>query len=229
MNRLRESWVGTFLIIFGGQAFSLLGSFAVNFALIWWLTVETGSATVLAWATIAAVLPQALISPFAGPFIDRWDRRWTMIGADLAIAATSVVLIAAFAAGDPSPAWVLAVLALRAVGAAFHTPASQAAVPMYVPADELMRVAGWSFFLTSGMAMAGPVLGAFLMGIAPMTAVIAVDVAGALIATASLLVVRIPNPERAAEEVAAPDVLREMAAGWRELVRHPGLVALTVS
>lgn len=228
MIRIRESWVRTFLIIFSGQAFSLLGSFAVNFALVWWLTVETGSASILAWAMIVAVLPQALLSPIVGPFIDRWDRRRTMIGADLGIALTSILLIVAFATGEPSLAWVLSAIALRSVGAAFHTPASLAAVPMYVPEAELTRVAGWNYFLTSGMAIVGPVLGAFLMGIAPMSVVLGVDVAGALLATMSLMLVRIPNPERNLEEVAMPHLFREMAAGWHELVRHRGLVALTV-
>lgn len=228
MNKLRASWVRTFLIIFSGQAFSLLGSFAVSFALVWWLTVKTGSATILAWAMIMSVLPQALLSPIVGPFIDRWDRRWTMIGADIGIALTSVVLIAVFAAGEPTPAWIFVAIVLRSAGAAFHAPASQAAVPMYVPVSELTRVAGWNYFLTSGMAMAGPVFGAFLMGVAPMGAVLGVDVAGALIATTSLLLVRIPHPERAQEEVEHPDMLREMAAGWHELVRYRGLIALTV-
>jgi DHA3 family macrolide efflux protein-like MFS transporter len=196
LNPRGDSWLRTFLIIFTGQAFSLLGSAAVNFALVWWLTVETGSATLLAYATIAAILPQALLGPIAGPLVDRWDRRRTMIGADLFIAATSVVLMAMFAYGKPTVAVVIAVIAGRSVGAAFHTPASQAAVPMYVPGEQLMRVAGWSFFLGSGVAMAGPVLGAFLMGVAPMTAVIAVDVVGAFFAVAALALVRIPHPQR---------------------------------
>ena len=65
---------------------------------------------------------------------------------------------------------------------------------MYVPQDQLMRVSGWNFFLGSGVAMAGPVLGAFLMGVAPMTAVLGLDIVGALVAVGSLLLVRIPHP-----------------------------------
>jgi len=223
-----ESWLRTFLIIFTGQAFSLLGSFAVNFALVWWLTERTGSASILAYASIAAILPQAVLGPIAGPFIDRWDRRLTMIVADLVIAATSVGLLLAFARGTPSVAAIMIVIALRSAGAAFHTPASQAAVPMYVPADQLMRVAGWNFFMSSGVAMSGPVLGAFLMASTSIASVMAVDIAGAVIAVAALLMVRIPNPERAEGESTRIDFIAEFVEGWQELVRHRGLFDLTL-
>lgn len=228
MNRTTDTWLRTFLIIYTGQAFSLLGSAAVNFALVWWLTAETGSATILAYASIAALLPQALLGPLAGPFVDRWDRRLTIIFADLFIAGTSVGLVAMFTAGEPSVAAVIAVIAARSLGAAFHTPASQAAVPMYVPADQLMRVAGWNFFMGSGVAMAGPVLGAFLMGVAPMTAVVAVDIVGALLAVVSLMLVRIPHPERSQSDIGTPNLIAEFKDGWRELVRHHGLLDLTL-
>ncbi len=66
---------------------------------------------------------------------------------------------------------------------------------MYVPPQDLLRVAGWSFFLTSGVVMAGPVLGVFLMGVAPLSAVIAVDVAGGLLAAGPLVLGRICHPE----------------------------------
>lgn len=222
-----EHWLRTFLIIFTGQAFSLLGSAAVNFAVVWWLTVETGSAAVLAYASIAAILPQALIGPIAGAYVDRWDRRLTIIVADAFIALTSVGLIVLFAMDAPSTPLLMGIIALRSFAAAFHTPASQAALPMYVPAGQLTRVAGWNFFLSSGVAMAGPVLGALLIGVMSMPAVFAVDVLGALIAILSLLIVRIPNPERE-DAGQAPDLIRELLDGWRELAHHRGLFHLAL-
>ncbi|MHA2386977.1 MAG: hypothetical protein ACXAEE_12275 [Candidatus Thorarchaeota archaeon] len=64
-----------FMKILGGQGFSLVGSALVQFSLVWWLTITTGSAIVLVVATIMALLPQILISPFAGVLVDRWNRR----------------------------------------------------------------------------------------------------------------------------------------------------------
>lgn len=228
MNTRTDSWLRTFLIIFTGQAFSLLGSSAVNFSLVWWLTAETGSASILAYASIAAILPQALLGPIAGPFVDRWDRRLTMIVADLLIAATSAWLLLAFAEGTPSVTAIMFAIGLRSACAAFHTPASQAAVPMYVPSDQLMRVAGWNFFMSSGVAMAGPVLGAFMMAATSVSVVMMVDILGAGIAVTSLLMVRIPNPQRDESESERIDFVVEFVDGWRELVRHRGLFDLTL-
>lgn len=228
MNTRTDSWLRTFLIIFTGQAFSLLGSSAVNFSLVWWLTAETGSASILAYASIAAILPQALLGPIAGPFVDRWDRRLTMIAADLLIAATSVWLLLAFAEGAPSVTAIMLAIGLRSACAAFHTPASQAAVPMYVPSDQLMRVAGWNFFMSSGVAMAGPVLGAFMMAATSVSVVMMVDILGAGIAVASLLMVRIPNPQRDESDSEHIDFVVEFVDGWRELIRHRGLFDLTL-
>jgi len=74
-----KNWKAPFFTIWTGQAFSLLGSQLVQFALVWWLTKTTGSATVLATATLVALLPQVLLGPLAGALIDRWNRRLVMI------------------------------------------------------------------------------------------------------------------------------------------------------
>jgi DHA3 family macrolide efflux protein-like MFS transporter len=224
----RPSWLRTFAVIYTGQAFSLLGSTAASFALVWWLAIGTGSAAVLAYASIAATLPQAVVMPLAGALVDRWDRRQVMIWADLAIAATSVVLVGLFSASSPATGVIYALIALRSLGSAFHSTASQAAVPMYVPAEELTRVAGWNFFLISGTAMAGPVLGAALMGAGSMSLVFAVDIVGAVIGAASLLLVRIPRPQRSSDDSPALGLRHDFTVGWRELAAHRGLWVLAV-
>lgn len=89
---ITQTWKRSFFTIWFGQAFSLLGSAVVQFALIWWLTSKTGSAAVLSISSLAAFLPQGLCAPFVGPLIDRWNRKTTRIVADLAIAAASLLL-----------------------------------------------------------------------------------------------------------------------------------------
>ena len=75
-----------FLVMFFGQAFSLFGSRLVQFALVWYLTEQTKSPTVLATASIAALLPQVFIGPFAGALVDRWNRKTVMMIADTIVA-----------------------------------------------------------------------------------------------------------------------------------------------
>lgn len=92
MAKVKTNWKAPFFTIWTGQQFSLIGSALVQFALVWWLTKTTGSATVLATATLVAIIPQVVIGPFAGALIDRFSRRTVMIIADGGIALASAAL-----------------------------------------------------------------------------------------------------------------------------------------
>lgn len=81
-----------FLTLFGGQSISLFGSRLVQFAIVWWLTESSGSASVLATVSIMAVLPQMLIGPFAGAIVDRWSRRIVMMVSDSLVALSVLIL-----------------------------------------------------------------------------------------------------------------------------------------
>jgi len=98
-NPLPANWKRRFFTIWTGQAFSLFGSSLVQFALIWWITQKTGSATILATATMVALLPQIFLGPIAGALIDRWNRRLVLIVADGSIAFFTL------GTGGPFPAW----------------------------------------------------------------------------------------------------------------------------
>ena len=91
----------SFFVIWTGQAISLFGSQLVQFALIWWLTQETGSATVLALASIVALVPQAIMGPIAGTLVDRWNRRRTLFIADSLVALATLFLALLFRAFLP--------------------------------------------------------------------------------------------------------------------------------
>jgi MFS family permease len=75
---LSPNWQRPFFTVWAGQALSLVGSALVRFALIWWLTEQTGSATTLTGATLSSLLPFFLLGPFVGALVDRWNRRWVM-------------------------------------------------------------------------------------------------------------------------------------------------------
>jgi len=59
----KSTWRKTFFTIYLGQAFSLLSSSTVQFSMIWWITMETGSALALTIASVVGLLPQAIINP----------------------------------------------------------------------------------------------------------------------------------------------------------------------
>lgn len=216
-----DSWKKRFIIIWSGQLFSILSSAIVGYSVMFWLSIETKSAEVLAYAVLATLLPQALLGPVAGVYVDRWKRKLTMIAADGFVALCSLVLGLLFYF-DMADLWLIyTLMALRSMGNAFHSPAMQAAIPMLAPKSELMRIAGVNQALQSVSNIAGPALGALFITTLDMTAVMMVDVLGAVIACTTLLFVVIPDPERA--EDGERSVLREMRQGLAEVGKHKGL------
>ena len=154
-----EKWAGRFFTIWSGQALSLFGSALVQFALIWYLTQKSGSATVLAVATLVGMLPQIVIGPFAGALVDRWDRRIIMIVADGAIAVFSLLLAYLFASGKVQIWHVYGIMAIRATGGAFHYPAMSASTPLMVPNEQLTRVNGLNQALQGVNSLVAPPMG----------------------------------------------------------------------
>lgn len=222
-----NNWAVRFFTIWSGQALSLFGSALVHFALIWWLTQKTGSATVLAVASLAGMLPQVLFGPFAGALVDRWNRRWVMILADGLIALATLILIYLFAT-DQAQAWhVYAILAVRSLGASLHYPAMSASTPLMVPEDKLTRVNGLNQTLQGLNAMVAPPLGALLISVLPTHNILMIDVATALLAILPLFFFSIPQPIR--KEVpheTKPNLLQDVREALVYMRSWPGLVAI---
>lgn len=189
-----DNWKRVFAIIWTGQFLSILTSSIVNFAIVLWLSLETGSAEVLAFATMAALLPQSVLGLFTGIFIDRWKRKRVMIMADSFIAFCTLILAVLFYFDLAKISHIYVLLALRSVGSAFHMPAMQASVPLLAPKLELMRIAGINQVIQSVCNIAGPALAGLFITMMKMTNILLLDVAGAAFACLSLCFVFIPDP-----------------------------------
>jgi len=198
----------------------------VGYAVVFWLSIETRSAEVLAMATIATLLPQLLLGPFIGVLIDRWVRRKIMIFADLFVAACSAIMSMLLLKGSTDVSLCYILLVLRSIGNAFHVPAMQASVPLLAPESELMRISGVNQIIQSGSIIAGPPLAAFLITVLRIPYVLFIDVIGAVIACISLMLVRIPNPKK--ENAATPHIFREMKEGFHEIYSRKGLLWLFI-
>lgn len=226
-DRNNKNWKTPFFSIWIGQAFSLTGSKVVQFALIWWLTAQTESATVLATASLVGLIPEIILGPFAGAYVDRWDRRKVMIAADCAIALVSLILAGLFAAGIVSVWHIYCVMFLRAVGGSFHWPAMQASTTMMVPEKHLSRVAGLNQSMHGFLNILGAPLGALLIEWMPTQGILLIDVGTAMLAVLPLLFTRIPRPERVESASGPTTVWQDMKEGFNYLLSWKGMVILT--
>ena len=225
-----ERWAPRFFTIWAGQAFSLIGSALVQFALVWWMTSQTGSATVLATATLFALLPQIILGPFVGALVDRWNRRLIMILADSGIALATGVLIYLFATEQIQVWHVYVILLIRSLGGAFHGPAMTASTSLMVPPQHLARLAGLNQTLQGLISIFAPPLGAMLIGLLPLEGVLAIDIGTAALAVLPLLFIPIPRPPRQTAQdngtAAKTSYWQDLAQGFRYVVKWPGLLGL---
>lgn len=221
-------WLRVFIPIWAGQVFSLLGSGLVHFGLIWWMTEKTGSAAVLASASLVGLLPQVFLSPFAGALVDRWNRRWVMVAADGTVALATVGLVILFASGQVQLWHVYVALFIRSLGGAFHWPAMQASTSLMVPKEHLSRIAGANQALNGLIGIGAPPLGALLMSTLPIFQVLAIDILTAGLAILPLLFIAIPQPVREDAHLAVTPktVWADVRGGFRYVVSWPGVFTL---
>ncbi|MDF1595048.1 MAG: MFS transporter [Acidimicrobiia bacterium] len=219
----QRSGFRTFLIVWIGQLISVTGSTLTGFGLAIWVYVETDSVTLLAVLTLAASVPGMAITPFAGPLVDRMDRRIVMLLADSAAGLATMAAAALYFTGNLEVWHIYPIAAVGSMANAFQEPAYLASVPLMVPKEHIGRA--------NGMIQLGPAIGTItapaLAGVLVLTAgigaVLLVDMATFIVAVGTLSLVRIPRPERTSDEDEGEPLLRGFGRGWSYIRERPGL------
>ncbi|MGC9520966.1 MAG: MFS transporter [Anaerolineae bacterium] len=227
-----NNWKRPFFTIWVGQQISLLGSMLAGFALIWWVTETTGSATKLATLSLLQMLPSIVLGPFVGALIDRWHRRTVMLVADTIVAIFSGWLAYLFWTNALQMGHVYLIMVVRALGGTFHWSAMSASTSLMVPKDQLARVAGMNQSVHGIWNIISPPLGALLIAALPLHDVMLMDVITAMLAIGPLFFVVIPQPVRRDIDTETAKgfgaILRDMREGLTYVWGWPGLMVLMI-
>ncbi|HEX5827191.1 MAG TPA: MFS transporter [Candidatus Limnocylindrales bacterium] len=214
-------------VFIGGQTISLFGSMLVQYAVFWYLTVAYQSGLIMTLAAVFGFLPQAIVSVFAGVWADRTNRKWLIIGADAAIAASTALLALALVAGYSEPWVIFAALAVRSAGAGVHTPAVSALIPQITPTHQLMRVNGLLGSAQSAMMLVAPAAAGGLYAWAAqgsegsplaLLPVFAIDIVTALTAITLLATIPVKAVRTAAD--AGTGYFTDLVEGVRYVTTH---------
>ncbi|WP_369819013.1 MFS transporter [Oerskovia sp. Root918] len=193
----KPRWRRDATIFLGGQTVSLFGSMLVQYAIMWHLTLETKSGSVLALATVFGFLPQAVVSIFGGVWADRLNRKFLIIAADASIAVTTLALALLMLSGSDDLWFIYAALAIRSVGAGIQMPAVSSLLPQLVPVSKLMRVNGINGSIQSAMTLLAPAVAAGVYASASIVAIFFVDVVTAVIGIGLLALIPVTKVLRA--------------------------------
>ena len=224
----RTRWALPFFTIWSGQAISQLGSRMAAFALVWWMTETTGSATILATGSLLIYLPEILIGPFVGALVDRWNRRTVMMVSDTLIALTTACLAFLFWRGSIQVWHVFTAILISSFGGTFQGYAMMTSTSLMVPEEHLSRVQGANQILQGALAIGGPPLGALLLAVLPIYTIMGIDVVTAAFAIVPLFFTFIPKPpqEEGTKTSILPSLLADIRAGVRYLWNWPGLMGI---
>lgn len=190
-------WKRRIAIFMTGQTISMFGSFLVQYAILWHLTLSTKSGVVLALAAIFGFLPQAIVSVFAGVWADRMNRKVMIIISDSSI-AIATVLLAIFMMTGVRDLWLIfLVMAIRSTGAGVQMPAVSAILPQIVPTEHLMRINGINSSIQSIMGLVAPIAAAAVYANWSIVPIFFIDAVTAVIGISLLLSIAVPTLDRA--------------------------------
>lgn len=205
-----------YALLWFGNLISSLGDWVLRGALPFYVYVRTGSALATGLAFIVSTLPWIVLSSVAGVFVDRWNRKWTMIVADLARAVLILLLLLVLYA--PDLFWLVYFVGfMEACVTQFFSPAAIAFIPTIVGRDHLQEANALSSFSGSFARLLGPLLGGVLLGTLGLASTALIDSISYLCSAAMIALVLVaPASEAERSKVPGKTARVKWLAYWRD-------------
>jgi len=225
-----KSSMGVFSLIWIGQLVSILGTSMVRFGLMYWAWLETGQATALALMGFFSFAPQLILQPFAGALVDRWNRKTTIIIADLMAGMGTIAIFILYSAGALEIWHLYAISAIVGAFASFHFPAFSAAVTMIVEKKHYGRAASMLGLAGSVSEIFAAPIAAVLLVWVDLSGILVIDMFTFTFAVIVLIVARIPQPEKARDlGKGLRGLWRDSMYGFRYIFKRKPLLGLQLT
>ena len=225
---MENNWKKNTAFFVAGQTLSLFGSLLVQYAILWHITLKTQSGTMMTVFTIAGFLPMFFISPFAGVWADRFNRKNIINIADGSIALVSLIVAVFLLFGFDNIVILLICAVVRSLGQGSQMPAVSALIPQIVPQENLTRVNGILSSIQAGTTLAAPMASGALMTFAPLEILFFVDVVTASLGISILLfLVKVPAMEKQ-DEGQRIEYFNDLKEGFIYIKEHGYILRLVL-
>ncbi len=218
---MNKAWKKNIIIFLLSQTLSLFGSSLVQYAITWYITLETKSGVMMTISIICGFLPTFFLSPFAGVWADRYNRKLLIILSDSMIALSTLILAIFFLLGYNSIWMLFLVSAVRALGSGVQAPAINAFLPQLVPEEKLTQVNAVNSTIQSLIMLVSPMLSGALLTYARIEAIFFIDVITAAIGVCILLFFLHVKSHNKALETVAVGYKEDMLKGLNYVKNHP--------
>jgi len=226
-----QGWKKKAFLFLVSQGVTLFGSSLVQFAIVWYVTLETSSGIWVSALTICSFVPQFLISMVAGVWADRYPRKLLIILSDTIIAVATLVLALLIPHFEKQQTLFIALLLtsiVRSLGSGVQMPAVSAMIPQLVPEDQLMRFNGLHATFQSLVQFAAPAAAGAVLTFSTLRNSLFVDIASAVVGITLLSFLAIPTPLKKQNPVQS-SVAAEMHLGMRYVFQNRFLRSLLLS
>ena len=226
---MENNWKKNTAFFVAGQTLSLFGTLLVQYAILWHITLKTQSGTMMTVFTIAGFLPMFFISPFAGVWADRFNRKNIINIADGSIALVSLIVAVFLLFGFDTIGILLICAVVRSLGQGSQMPAVSALIPQIVPQENLTKVNGILSSIQAATTLAAPMASGALMTFAPLEILFFVDVVTAAVAISILLfLVKVPAMEKQDEGKKRIEYFNDLKEGFIYIKEHGYILRLVL-
>ncbi len=217
-----------FLLLWGSQSLSFLGSSMTGYALLIWVYQQNNSALGVSLLAVCSYLPSILLSFFAGTFADRHDRKKIMLYSDSIAAVGTLSILLLISLGRLEIWHIYLFNMLNSIMGAFQAPANTVTVSELVPAQYYHKIGGFQSISDSAVGILTPALATMLMTFFGINVILTVDIVSFLIAFISLLLfVRLPaRQDKALKSNTESTFLQDCRAGFLFLKHHAAILKL---
>lgn len=214
-----------YILLWGTQSLSALGSGMTSYALVLWLYLSSGSALRTALLSVCSYMPYVVMSIFAGALSDKWNKKMTMLVCD-SIAAISTVAVLILVEKDALQVWHLYVInALSGLMNTVQQPASEVAATLLIPKEYYQKTSGMRSFSQSLNSILTPIIATAIFSFSGIEMVIAADLITFVIAFFSLLLfIKLPEAQKVDKK--SETLLSSARAGLKWLKNNPLILNL---
>lgn len=226
-NQPTKKTFRNYIFFWIGQIFSLLGSTIVQFVIPVWITLIYKDEVLTSLVYFVSFIPPIIVSPIAGVYADRLDRKKMIAFADASQAFSTLILILFFIFNMENFSIVLIINFLRSIFQSIHFPPSNAIIPLMVPKKHLSRVNGINYLFTSFIGIIGPVIAGLIISFFPIEVALWIDILTFIIAIVPLIIIRIPDIRKDEEKnIAVSNFKKDIKEGFKTISIIPGLLVL---
>jgi MFS family permease len=213
-------WTWNFFLLWQGQLVSAFGDIAYSMALGFWIYAKTGSTALMGTLMAVSLLPRIIISPFAGVWVDRSDRKKMIVWMDFIRGIVAVLVGVAAIAGVIEIWMVFAAGIILGICAAFFNPAVSSVIPDVVPTSKVMQANSAFNMIYSGTSILGNPIGGVVYQMLGAPIMFLFNGISYIFSAATEVFIKVPKIQRKTEQL---HFFEDMKQGFKFMWKFKGL------